>query len=118
MKIDVNQFLKPCSCGRKHEIVVDDIIIDSGAINQLPEILKRPAYADKKSLVMICDENTYEAAGKQVEALVPRLKKIVLDPDNLHANEHGVEDTILLSTNSSQCRWICIYSSSNDMAWI
>ena len=91
MKIDVNQFLKPCSCGRKHEIVVDDIIIDSGAINQLPEILKRPAYADKKSLVMICDENTYEAAGKQVEALVPGLKKIVLDPDNLHANEHGVE---------------------------
>ena len=91
MKIDVNQFLKPCSCGRKHEIVVDDIIIDSGAINQLPEILKRPAYADKKSLVMICDENTYEAAGKQVEALVPGLKKIVLNPDNLHANEHGVE---------------------------
>lgn len=36
---------------------------------------------------MICDENTYEAAGKQVEALVPGLKKIVLDPDNLHANE-------------------------------
>ena len=91
MKIDVNQFLKPCSCGRKHEIVVDDIIIDSGAINQLPEILKRPAYADKKSLVMICDENTYKAAGKQVEALVPGLKKIVLNPDNLHANEHGVE---------------------------
>ncbi len=24
---------------------------------------------------MICDENTYEAAGKQVEALVPGLKK-------------------------------------------
>lgn len=40
---------------------------------------------------MICDENTYEAAGKQVEALVPGLKKIVLNPDNLHANEHGVE---------------------------
>lgn len=91
MKIDVNEFLKPCSCGRKHEIVVDDIIIDSGAIKQLPDILKRPNYADKKSLVMICDENTYEAAGKQVEAIVPGLKKIVLDPENLHANEHGVE---------------------------
>ena len=69
MKIDVNEFLKPCSCGRKHEIVVDDIIIESGAISQLPDILKRPAYADKKSLVMICDENTYEAAGKQVDQL-------------------------------------------------
>lgn len=91
MKIDVNEFLKPCSCGRKHEIVVDDIIIDSGAIKQLPDILKRPNYEDKKSLVMICDENTYEAAGKQVEAIVPGLKKIVLNPENLHANEHGVE---------------------------
>ena len=91
MKIDVNEFLKPCSSGRKHEIVVDDIIIESGAISQLPDILKRPAYADKKSLVMICDENTYEAAGKQVEELIPGLKKIVLNPENLHANEHGVE---------------------------
>lgn len=91
MKIDVNEFLKPCSCGRKHEIVVDDIIIESGAIAQLPNILKRPAYEDKKSLVMICDENTYEAAGKQVEELIPGLKKIVLNPENLHANEHGVE---------------------------
>lgn len=91
MKIDVKEFLKPCGCGRKHEIVVDDIIIDSGAVKELPEILKRSAYADKKSLVMICDENTYEAAGRQVEELVPQLKKIVLDPENLHANEHGVE---------------------------
>lgn len=91
MKIDVNEFLKPCSCGRKHEIVVDDIIIESGAIAQLPDILKRPAYADKKSLVMICDENTYEAAGKQVETLIPGIKKIILNPENLHANEHGVE---------------------------
>ncbi len=91
MRVDINEFLKPCKCGKKHEIVVDDIIIDSGAIKQLPEILKRPQYADKKSLVMICDENTYEAAGKQVEQLIPNLKKIILNPENLHANEHGVE---------------------------
>ncbi len=91
MKLDINQFLKPCSCGKKHEIVVDDIIIDSGALRQLPEILARPAYADKKALVMVCDENTYEAAGKQVEELLPDIKKVVLDPNNLHANEHGVE---------------------------
>lgn len=91
MRVDINEFLKPCKCGKKHEIVVDDIIIDSGAIKQLPEILKRPQYAHKKSLVMICDENTYEAAGKQVEQLIPNLKKIILNPENLHANEHGVE---------------------------
>jgi len=90
MKIDINQFLKPCSCGRTHEILVDDIIIESGAIKKLPEILSRERFADKKAIVMICDTNTYDVAGKQVEALVPGMKKVVLNPDNLHANEHGV----------------------------
>lgn len=90
IKLDITQFLKPCSCGRKHEMVVDDIIIDCGAIHQLPEILKRPAYADKKALVMICDENTYQIAGKQVEALIPGIKTVILNPENLHANERGV----------------------------
>lgn len=47
MKIDINQFLKPCSCGRTHEILVDDIIIESGAIKKLPEILSRERFADK-----------------------------------------------------------------------
>ena len=90
MKIDINQFLKQCSCGRTHEILVDDIIIESGAIKKLPEILSRERFADKKAIVMICDTNTYDVAGKQVEALVPGMKKVVLNPDNLHANEHGV----------------------------
>lgn len=91
MKVDVKEFLKPCSCGRKHEIVVDDMIIESGAVSKLPEILSRDAYKNLQNIVMICDENTYEAAGKTVEHLVPGLKKAVLDPANLHANEHGVE---------------------------
>lgn len=81
MKVDVNKFLKPCSCGRKHEIIVDDIIIESGAVSRLPEILARDAYKNFQNIVMICDENTYEAAGKTVERLVPGLKKAVLDPE-------------------------------------
>ena len=91
MKVDVNKFIKPCSCGRKHEIIVDDIMIESGAVSRLPEILVRDAYKKFQNIVMICDENTYEAAGKTVERLIPGLKKAVLDPENLHANEHGVE---------------------------
>lgn len=89
MKIDIRQFLKTCSCGKQHEIVVDDIIIESGAIGRLPEILKRDGFSDKKNIVMICDENTYEAAGKRIEALIPGIRKVVLDPEGLHANEHG-----------------------------
>ena len=82
MKIDINQFLKPCSCGKEHKILVDDIIIESGAINKLPKILKRERFSDKKNIVMVCDENTYKVAGKQVEKLLqdimPIIKKLIL----------------------------------------
>ena len=90
MKIDISEFVKPCSCGKTHGIVVDDIIIEKGAIRQLPEILSRPRFKDMKNIVMVCDENTYIAAGQKVEEILPSMKKVVLDPDNLHANEHGV----------------------------
>jgi glycerol-1-phosphate dehydrogenase [NAD(P)+] len=91
MRIDMAEFRKPCSCGRQHEIIVDDIIIEQGAIEKLPEILARKEYASFKKIAMVCDENTYEAAGKKVASLLPDLAKVILDPDNLHANEHGVE---------------------------
>jgi len=90
MKLDMEEFRKPCDCGRQHSIVVDDVVIEKGAVRKLPDYLAEDPYKDMKNLVMVCDQNTYEAAGRQVEKLVPGLRKIVLDPVNLHANEHGV----------------------------
>ena len=40
---------------------------------------------------MLCDDNTYAAAGKLVEELLPGIITIRLNPENLHADEHGVE---------------------------
>ena len=40
MNINVQKFRKPCACGRTHEIVVDDMIIEKGAIQRLPHIMK------------------------------------------------------------------------------
>lgn len=39
---------------------------------------------------MVCDDNTYEAAGKEVEKLLSPISVVKLDPENLHANEIGV----------------------------
>jgi len=86
----MEEFRKPCACGREHSIFVDDVVIESGAGEHLPAYLARAPYKDMQNLVMVCDANTYEAAGRKVEAIVPGLKKIVLNPVNLHANEHGV----------------------------
>lgn len=91
MRIEMEEFCKPCDCGRKHDIVVDEIIIEENAIQKIPEILQKEKYKEYQHMVMLCDENTYDVAGKLLEELVPDIKKIVLNPNNLHANEHGVE---------------------------
>lgn len=89
MKIDVSEFSKPCTCGHVHDIVVDDIIIEKGAIMRLPQIMKE-YYSKFHHVAMICDDHTYEAAGKKVEELLPDVITIKLDSENLHADEHGV----------------------------
>ncbi len=87
MKIDVAEFAKPCPCGHVHEIVVEDIFIESGAIRRLPGLIAKKGF---QKPVVICDENTYRVAGEAVMELLPESGLIVLDPTNLHANEHAV----------------------------
>ena len=90
MKINIKEFTGNCSCGRNHQLVVDDVILEEGALKKLPEILNKEPYDQYKHLVMVCDDNTYEAAGKEVERLLNGISVIKLDPENLHANEIGV----------------------------
>ena len=59
MKIDLGKLKKPCSCGRVHDISVEEILIESGAISALPGWIAKKG---SKKPVMICDSNTYEAA--------------------------------------------------------
>ena len=70
MKINIKEFTGKCSCGRDHQLVVDDVILEEGALKKLPDILSREPYNKYKHLVMVCDDNTYEAAGKEVEKLL------------------------------------------------
>lgn len=90
MKINIKEFTGNCSCGRSHHLVVDDVILEEGALKKLPEILNKEPYDQYKHLVMVCDDNTYEAAGKEVEKLLGGIPVIKLDSENLHANEIGV----------------------------
>ncbi len=87
MKIDVSEFAKPCACGHAHAISVRDIFVEAGAIRRLPSLLTQYAYT---SPVILCDDNTFEAAGRAVRELLPDSRLIVLNPENLHANERAV----------------------------
>lgn len=89
MHVDINKVRELCDKSRNQQILVDDVIIEKGAINKLPEIIK-DKYSQYKKIAMVCDSNTYKVAGKKVEELLPNIITMKLDPENLHADEHGV----------------------------
>ena len=88
MKMDLQEFAGACSCGRPHPIAVEEILLEAGAIRRLPGLMHRKGF---KNPTVICDENTYAAAGEAVLELLPESELVVLDPENVHANERAVD---------------------------
>ncbi len=91
MKIDVKSFSAPCSCGREHKIHVKEILIEAGAIDKIPELLSDIFTGKPEEISIICDDNTYPAAGELVEDKVKGCKVIMLPAKGLHADNHGVK---------------------------
>ncbi len=90
MKIHMEEFIGKCGCGREHKLAVEEIYLEEGALEKIPEILMGERYSGFKNYVMICDENTYEAAGRKVERKIEGLRRIQLSSQGLHADETGV----------------------------
>lgn len=86
MKLDLNQLKQPCSCGRPHRISVEEILIQPGAVRALPGWVREKGF---RAPTLICDRNTYKAAGQAVEALFPGIPTLCLDPEGLHADERA-----------------------------
>lgn len=62
---------KKCSCERGfHRAPLEKCVIEKGALARIPEL-----FADYSSVYMVCDENTYRVAGKEVESLLKESKK-------------------------------------------
>ncbi len=54
---------RQCSCGIEHTTPIDDVIVEKGAMQKLPEVIRR--YTSGK-VFLLCDKNTYAAAGEAV----------------------------------------------------
>ncbi len=91
MKIDVKNFSASCHCGREHKIHVKEIIIEAGAIDKLPVLLSDIFTGKPEEICILCDDNTYLAAGKLVEEKVKGCKVIKLPSKGLHADNHNVK---------------------------
>lgn len=86
MIIDSKKYNGKCQCGKEHKMDTELCVISSGCLKEFK------AYADKCGLsgdcVAIYDENTYRATADRRPSVS---KEIVLPPENLHADNRGVE---------------------------
>lgn len=91
MQIPVSEFSKPCPCGHKHDIFVRDIRIGKGVLSDIPGLLREGGFS---SPTVVCDENTFAAAGEKVVSLLGGCPFVCLPPEGLHADEHAVEKVL------------------------
>lgn len=89
-----------CACGKPHPVSLRALVMEAGALEQLPAVIR--GLGTFGHLVMICDNNTYAAAGMRVEGLCAPLWQgagksfqtiCLVTPDGgLHATERTVAE--------------------------
>lgn len=88
MEINLKTLSEDCPCGQKHVIAVEEAVIESGAIHRLPGFLQKHGF---RRPAVVCDDNTWLAAGKVVNELIGPCDTARLNPENLHATETAVD---------------------------
>ena len=90
-----------CSCGKVHNAGIDDYFVEKGAIKKLPEYIRK--YGCRKAFIL-CDKNTYEAAGKEVCGILKNsgieFGKYVFESTDLKPDEFSVGSAIMHFDNS------------------
>ena len=85
MIIDSKKYNGKCSCGKTHMMTTEACIVEAGCLSNISEYIE--SYGLKGYSVAIYDKNTYEVTS----GLHPKAdKEIILDPNGLHADNHGV----------------------------
>lgn len=74
-----------CTCGRNHEMQTKLAVVEAGCMKQFDEYLEK--YQLTGFRTAIYDKNTYNAEGLMRPFAD---QEIILDPENLHANEKTV----------------------------
>lgn len=91
MRVDTDDFARPCRCGKEHHIEVKEIMIEAGAIEALEEAMSDGFLKKYISPLLICDTNTYKVTEEIMEEIYDRCQVLVLEAENLHADNYAVE---------------------------
>ena len=71
MKTDILSFIRSlegeCDCGGSHTCTLRDVVIDSGAVSRVGEILEKNAFP--RDILLVADKNTLAAAEGIADSL-------------------------------------------------
>lgn len=59
-----------CVCGRRHRIDMKQIRSGAGAIQKLPEVTAPFLRQEKNTVLLICDQTTWEVAGREADRIL------------------------------------------------
>ena len=107
MIIDSLQYNGICRCGKEHRMETEFAMIESGCLKNLSGYLSK--YGIQGYTVAVYDENTYAATADRHPSVD---LDIILDPTDLHANEHGVS---LLMEKLPSCAEVLIAIGSGTI---
>lgn len=95
MKREINfkSYTGPCECGKAHNLFVQNILIEAGAVSKLPHLIHELVSISDSEICIICDDHTYPAAGQLLEELLGGCFIIQLPSEGLHADNHAVKIT-------------------------
>lgn len=117
----IEDFKKPCKCGRVHETAVCDVVAEPGAVNKVGEILMRNSFP--KELLLVADKNTLKAAGPITDSLSGfNVSYKIYDDLRVAKMEHVEEiqglikgrDIAVLSVGTGSVNDICRLASSRE----
>lgn len=117
----IEDFKKPCKCGRVHETAVRDVVAEPGAVNKVGEILMRNSFP--KDLLLVADKNTLKAAEPITDSLSGfNVSYKIYDDLRVAKMEHVEEiqglikgrDIAVLSVGTGSVNDICRLASSRE----
>ncbi len=85
-----------CSCGKNHDVAIDDVVVGKGVIAQIPDFVRK--YGCKRPFIL-ADINTFAAAGGAVCAILEQaglpFSSYVFPNESLEPDEHAVGAAVM-----------------------
>ena len=99
--MDINEILKgvDCACGKHHTCPIDKIYVEKGAISHLAELCR-----EYTRVLLVADENTYSAAGKQTEGALTgkKITRVIFDGSTVLIPDEKAIETVEKQTQGQE----------------